>query len=297
MVNKILIIEDIPTNAKSLQKQIVDYIQVHKLDSQLQVIDEIGMNKEKARELLLKEKPDLVFLDIHLPNPNEGFQLLEEVGMFDFEFVITTGHDLNHYRKWGDDLSGIRFLVKPIEKEAITEVMERYLKACGHIDAKAHRKLLYTTFKHNQILKGQNQYLLMFSNRLRVPREDENKIHPHIPQESGRGYVSLQLKDIIYIQSNRDKLCFLFQEKGGLSVKGDWIYSSIEKIPSELFEQGFIRVHRSYVINERFVNRYIPPKQGESGGAGGSLDLLIELRVSIPVSNSYKHVVRKKWGK
>ena len=71
---------------------------------------------EKIREL----KPDLIFLDIEMPNMN-GFQMLEQILKIDFKVIFTTSYD--QYAIKAFKFSALDYLLKPIEpKELVAAV-------------------------------------------------------------------------------------------------------------------------------------------------------------------------------
>ena len=55
----------------------------------MEVIGEAS-NKNKAKEMIERESPDVVFLDIRMPSGAEGFELLDEIEKKDFLVVFVT---------------------------------------------------------------------------------------------------------------------------------------------------------------------------------------------------------------
>lgn len=63
------------------------------------------------------------------------------------------------------------------------------------------------------------------------------------------GSVELALSDIIYIETNRHKNVFH-------TVEADYsLYKKLDEIEAELGPFGFLRVHKSFVVNMQYVER------------------------------------------
>src|SRR5215470_17657197 len=72
--------------------------------------------------------PDLVFLDMELPD-GKGFNVLEKLDQINFEVIITTMHD--SYMLQAIKHSAVDYLMKPVNKEALAEALERFEKKIG----------------------------------------------------------------------------------------------------------------------------------------------------------------------
>ena len=69
--------------------------------------------------------PQLVFLDIEMPNMN-GFQLLEQLSKIDFELIFTTSYD--QYAIKAFKFSAIDYLLKPVDREELEKAVEKVSK-------------------------------------------------------------------------------------------------------------------------------------------------------------------------
>jgi two-component system LytT family response regulator len=80
---------------------------------------------KQAKDLLLNEKPDLVFLDVEMPCKN-GFEILSEVrkkgGIF--SVVFYTAYDKYMIQALRE--SAFDFIIKPIKEEELKQVMNRF---------------------------------------------------------------------------------------------------------------------------------------------------------------------------
>jgi two-component system LytT family response regulator len=92
-------------------------------------------NVDEAIVLIEKERPDLIFLDIHMPEKS-GFDLLEELTVVP-EVVFTTAYD--QYAVKAFEVNAIDYLVKPLRDErfgvSIEKVKATFLKREAKRDA------------------------------------------------------------------------------------------------------------------------------------------------------------------
>src|SRR5437868_3639240 len=77
---------------------------------------------EEAYELILKIKPDVIFLDIQMPNGN-GFNLLRKFNSLPFEVIFVTGYD--SYAINAIKFRALDYLLKPVAVEQLKEAAEK----------------------------------------------------------------------------------------------------------------------------------------------------------------------------
>ncbi|MGB0838125.1 MAG: LytR/AlgR family response regulator transcription factor [Flavobacteriaceae bacterium] len=78
---------------------------------------------DQAKELIEKHSPDLIFLDIHMPEKS-GFDLLEELSTVP-EVVFTTAYD--QYAVKAFEMNALDYLVKPLREERFDQTIEKVL--------------------------------------------------------------------------------------------------------------------------------------------------------------------------
>ena len=89
-------------------------------------------NVDDALVLIEKESPDLIFLDIHMPEKS-GFDLLEELTVIP-EVVFTTAYD--QYAVKAFEVNAIDYLVKPLREERFSISIEKIKAAFSKREAK-----------------------------------------------------------------------------------------------------------------------------------------------------------------
>lgn len=95
--------------------------QLEKYFPQVQVIATCESGRQ-ALQLIKDQKPDLVFLDIEMPQMN-GFEMLQSLPKIDFDVVFTTAYDQFAIR--AIKFSALDYLLKPIDKDEIQSCLDK----------------------------------------------------------------------------------------------------------------------------------------------------------------------------
>ncbi len=175
-------------------------------------------------------RPDLVFLDIEMPQMN-GFEMLERLPQINFAVIFTTGYD--QYAIKAFHFSALDYLLKPIEPKelinAVTKVEEqRYLPIAEQFE---------------MLLKKINGINSGF-NKIAVP--------------TAEGFELVPATDVIYFEAN-DNYTHLFLKNKNKIIA----CRTLKKIEEQIQDYNFfVRVHNSYMVNLNEVVRYV---RGEGG--------------------------------
>jgi len=89
---------------------------------EIEVIDSAG-TVSKSIQKIRALKPDLVFLDISLPD-GEGFEVLKDFKEKTFETIFTTAHE--QYALKAFDFFAIHYLIKPVTFDRLNDAIKRY---------------------------------------------------------------------------------------------------------------------------------------------------------------------------
>jgi len=95
-----------------------------KYDSNAIIVGEAS-GVESGLELILKTKPDLIFLDIQM-NDGTGFDLLNKIENRTFKLIFTTAFD--HYAIKAFKYAAVHYLLKPVDFQELSEAMDRVQK-------------------------------------------------------------------------------------------------------------------------------------------------------------------------
>jgi DNA-binding LytR/AlgR family response regulator len=114
----VIIIEDEPLNSRYLEDLLL------KSGEQITVVEKLPSVKSAIEFLNGKPSIDLIFADIHL---GDGlcFDIFSEVTT-DIPIIFTTAYD--HYAIQAFKLNSLDYLLKPIDKEELTQAIQKYKK-------------------------------------------------------------------------------------------------------------------------------------------------------------------------
>lgn len=184
---------------------------------------------ESGYEEILEKHPNLVFLDIQMPNGN-GFQLLEKFKEIFFDIIFVTSFD--QYAINAIKFSALDYLLKPID---VTELKQAVEKAEKKIE-KENKFQLYQNLLNNLNPKGQMKKMAI--------RVKNNTLF-------------IELDKISYIQAdgNYSSIYLITGEKYYVSKT----LKEIDEFTSDL--KDFIRISKSIIINSIMCSHY---KRGEN---------------------------------
>jgi two-component system, LytTR family, response regulator len=221
---KAIIVDDELGARESLSKMI------EKNCKQLEVIAKAD-SMLAAFEAITTKQPDLVFLDIEMPNGN-AFDLLEKFKEINFNIIFTTAYD--HYAIKAIKFSAVDYILKPIDPEELVEAVKRFEKK--------------QTGQPNVLDK---QFKTLLSNV-----RPENKLKK-VGIPDGDGLIFINLSDIIRCESDGNYTFFILTN--GKKIIASRTLGEYEQM---FTEDNFFRIHRSHLINLQHVKKYI---KGEGG--------------------------------
>lgn len=181
-------------------------------------------NIDDAVKAIEEHQPDLVFLDIQMPNKN-GFELFKEIKEINFEVIFTTAH--SEYAIDAIKRSALDYLLKPIN----------YIDLLGAVN------------RFEQKNKKENQETQL--NILIENIDSGDTAHKKIAIATETGFEFVKFNTVIYLeaQNNYTK----FNLTNGSSITTSKTLKHFEEIlPSELF----FRIHKSYLVNMNFIKRF-----------------------------------------
>jgi two-component system LytT family response regulator len=187
-------------------------------------------NNAEARLAIESLHPDLVFSDVELGNESV-FTMLQQLGEIDFEILFTTGYD--KYAIQAIKFAALDYLVKPFTEADLAI-------AIGH-------------YQQLQVKKQNIQQFDALFHNLKLYQNDLKKIA--LP--TFNGLTVFPVKDIIHCRAEVNYTNFFFTSgKKLLAIK------TLKEYEELLQDCGFIRVHKSHLINLHHVKSYT---RGEGG--------------------------------
>jgi two-component system LytT family response regulator len=200
---------------------------------------------EETLEALQKNKPDILFLDIEMPDMN-GFEMLEHIKEPGFEIIFTTAY--NEYAIKAIKHSALAYLLKPIDKEELQLAIQKAEKNKMNVSASRIDHLLELL----EIKKPLKRFGV----------------------STAEGLIFLNAADIIYCESHGPYCKFYFVNQKSLLTS-----KTLKEAETILQDCDFFRIHHSYLINMKFVEKYV---RGEGG------EVVLTSGMVLPVSRTRK---------
>lgn len=195
------------------------------------IVSSIASPKE-AIDIVRRLKPDLVFLDIEMPEMS-GFEFLQQFDSIDFDVVFTTAYD--EYALKAFQVYAAAYLLKPIDEEqllsAVSQVSERKSTPLNQETI----MLLFQSMQHSGKTK-----------KVAIPTIE--------------GLEFIDREKIIRCQSSGNYTRIFIDQRSELMV------SKTLKVIEDLLDEPlvFIRSHAAHLVNLNYVAKYLK-------GSGGQL--------------------------
>jgi two-component system, LytTR family, response regulator len=198
-----------------------------KNDPEVEVVDEC-VDGESAVATILSTKPDLVFLDVQMPEM-DGLSVVRTVGISRMPVAIfVTAYDGYALRAF--EVSAIDYLLKPVAQERFTEALTR---AKRRIAEKSQCDL--------------NQNIKAMLERLRG-----NEYVEHLSVQHNGRIVLVRTKEIDWIEANGN------HARLHVGVRTHEIRETLNTLERKLDPREFLRIHRSTIVNVRAIKEMHP---------------------------------------
>lgn len=191
-------------------------------------IVDICIDVESAVKSIKIHQPDLVFLDIEMPN-YAGYEIVDFFDEINFQIIFVTAYD--QYALKAFQVAAIDYLLKPVDIEKLKAAV-----------AKAHDVAMIKNYKDQLVQLAENM------------RSSEHKI-----SYLDKGYRNyLQVNEIVALKANR-AYTKIFVDKN--NTKSIVIARNLSSLENELSKfSKFVRTHRSWIININYAKSYSKTK-------------------------------------
>jgi len=174
-------------------------------------------------EAILKYKPDLLFLDIELPD-GTGFDLLEKFRQIPFKIIFVTGH--NEYAVDAIKVSALDYILKPVDADDLCHAVEKAREIISNEDQQLKFRALYENIQSRKVLK---KIILHTSEHLQL----------------------VSVNDIIHAEADSNYTRFFLSGNRKIMVS-----RTIKEFEALLSASGLIRVHQSHLVNLEFIDKF-----------------------------------------
>lgn len=185
----------------------------------------VCQSAQEALEIIPIFKPSLVMLDVEMPNMN-GFDLLNKVSPANFDVIFTTGY--GHYAIKAIRFSALDYLLKPIDISDLQNAVNRHM-----VRNSIHRQRegpLISNLLHNLNQGSKQQFRLALS--------------------TSEGVFFIDPVDILRCEGDNNYTHFFLAGRSPIIVS-----KTLKEYEEILGEHGFVRIHKSYLVNMRHVMR------------------------------------------
>lgn len=181
-----------------------------------------GENVQSGIKAIEEHQPDIVFLDIQMPD-GTGFDLLKAVPNKNFEVIFITAHE--EFAIKAIKFSALDYILKPVDPEELRNAVENALKT---MDEKRDERQFEAL--QNNISPQQKRRLVL---------KTQESVHV------------VDLDQIIRCESDRNYTSFYLTENRKILVS-----KTLKEFETLLIGYNFIRVQQSHLINLDYVDRY-----------------------------------------
>jgi len=210
---KAIIIDD----ERLARKELTSLLKKH---DDIDIIDEAS-NVDEAVEKILAQKPELLFLDIQMPEKT-GFDLLELLPTVP-KVIFTTAYD--EFALKAFDANALDYLLKPIEPKRLEEALQKLREKIEQED-------------HQQRIEENSTPQLINTEQVFV--------------KDGDKCWFVNLKDIRLMESDGNYVKVYFDNNRPL------IHRSLNALDEKLDSRMFFRASRKYIINLTWIDKIEP---------------------------------------
>ncbi len=197
-------------------------------------------NGREAIDAIHRHRPDLVFLDVQMPGKN-GFDVIGALADTQRPHVVfVTAYDKFALRAF--EVHALDYLLKPVNEDRFDAALARVREAMSHATDNALAQRVRQVAADLQVTASPP----MASAVDRLPIKANGRI------------VVIRLADIDWIEADRD---YVSVHVGGGKT---WLMrETIAAVELRLALSGFVRIHRSAIVNAERVKELRPRDKGE----------------------------------
>ncbi|PIP55207.1 MAG: DNA-binding response regulator [Bacteroidetes bacterium CG23_combo_of_CG06-09_8_20_14_all_32_9] len=212
---KTIIIDDENRAVQTLQIILSEYC------PQVSVVNK-AYSAPEGIKLISLHKPDLIFLDIEMPN-GTGFDVLEAFPNRTFDVIFVTAY--NNYALKAIKFSAADYILKPVDIEEVVESVKRISERRNQ-PGNTHPDI-------NGLLHNiKNLY--------------QKKIS--VPTFNGTEYISTD--EILYFEADRSYCKIFFAQKRNILIS-----RSLSALEQLLPTGNFVKIHKSHIVNLAAVKK------------------------------------------
>lgn len=179
-------------------------------------------NVLQAVDVIKTQQPDLVFLDIEMPNYS-GFEIVTFFKEINFEIIFVTAYDQYAIRAF--EVAAIDYLLKPVDIERLKNAVTRVVQ--------------------QKNIEQQSQRLSLLSNTL-----ETKQLKNIVISDKGQQNI-IAIDSIIAIEAQESYCTIHTNDKTFVASKNLKHFETVLENLSQFF-----RVHKSWLVNKNYIKHY-----------------------------------------
>lgn len=214
---KVVIIEDEKLAGKVLSKML------EQLEPEIEILAQLPSIAKVKEWFAQNPQPDLLFVDIQLSD-GVSFEIFEDKSI-QTPVIFTTAY--NEYAIRAFKLNSIDYLLKPIEKQALKDALEKW-------------KIWQKAFQANENFQVQLQSLLQNFQSQNTHRQFKERFLVH----HGNTILPISIQDIMCFQ--KDEIILIHTQKQEKYIAKQ---NTLEEIEELLDPSLFFRANRQFIVH------------------------------------------------
>ena len=209
----VVIVDDMPASIDALASDLERFPDIE--------VVETATSAEKARKVLVKQQPDLLFLDVEMPKQT-GMELLQEIGpMMHASCSVVCYSAYDKYLIDALRAAAFDYLLKPYQPEELTAIIER-----------VRREKQMGTANFEQSMRR------LLANDRKFARQTVT------------GLLLLRKEEILYFQYNNEARCWqLLLTEGGVHK----LRPSVRAQEILFISDSFLQVSQDIIVNADYL--------------------------------------------
>ncbi len=189
----------------------------------IDIVSSVGSVQE-GYVSILEHHPDLLFLDVELPD-GTGFDLLNKLPSIDFKVIFITAHQ--EYALDAIKVSALDFVLKPFDTDDLCKAVDKANRLINNEEEQVKLQALKENLENRRVLK-------------RIVLHTSENLH------------LVAIPDIIRAEADSNYTRFILSDGSRIMVS-----RTIKEFDTLLTGSGMIRVHQSHLVNIAWVDRFV----------------------------------------
>lgn len=228
-------------------------------------------NAREALDAIAELGPDLVFLDIQMPEMT-GLEMIQQLQQDNMPLIVfVTAYDA--FAVDAFTANAVDYLLKPIEVDRLQFAIDKVSQQIQSQEAVEQKQRLL------DIVIGLTGKSEMAVKELLASTEDPNNYSDRLAIKDGSSTTFVPIKDIDWVDAAGDYMCVHVQGQTHI------MRTTMKELEAQLDPNIFQRVHRSTIVNLQRVEKVASHINGE-------FHLTLSCGSSLKMSRSYKDKVK-----